>query len=79
MLDFTTTTVFLSWHPPTGFSSSYVIEILEDSTLNTIVTSTSATIEGLTPGNYYTFLVSAVVDGSIRGDDNSVFTYTSKI
>ncbi|KAM9316128.1 tenascin-X-like [Gastrophryne carolinensis] len=73
----TTTSISLSWEKPDGNVSSYFIQILGDPTINRTVTTTSDTIENLTPGNYYTFLVSAQVGGSVQGKSNSIFTYTS--
>ncbi|CAJ0922744.1 unnamed protein product [Ranitomeya imitator] len=59
----TTTSISVSWAKPDGNASSYEIQILGEPTFNKTVTSTSDTIDGLTPGNYYTLLVSAVVGG----------------
>ncbi|XP_077341260.1 receptor-type tyrosine-protein phosphatase eta-like [Lithobates pipiens] len=73
----TTTSISLSWNKPDGNVSSYYIQILEDPTFDRNVTTTSDTITGLTPGNYYTFLVSAVVDGgNVKGAPNITTDYT---
>ncbi|XP_077343739.1 uncharacterized protein LOC143988218 isoform X2 [Lithobates pipiens] len=74
----TITSLSLSWLPPTGNASSYQIQILENSSFSVIVPSptTSFTIQNLTPGNYYTFLVSALAGGSIKGDSSLVVKYT---
>ncbi|KAM4694329.1 titin-like, partial [Discoglossus pictus] len=74
----TTTSVSLIWEPPEGNTSSYLIQILGNSAFNTTVTSTSVTIEDLTPGNYYTFLVSAVVgENNIQGNSTDISAYTN--
>ncbi|KAM4043757.1 receptor-type tyrosine-protein phosphatase eta-like [Anomaloglossus baeobatrachus] len=73
----TTTSIFLSWEKPDGNTSSYYIQILGDSTFNKTVTSTSDTIEGLTPGNYYTLLVTAVVgENNVTGNSSEISVYT---
>ncbi|XP_056421478.1 receptor-type tyrosine-protein phosphatase beta-like [Hyla sarda] len=72
----TTTSVSLSWLPPEGYTSSYMIEVLENSTLNMNVTSTSVTIENLISGNFYTFMISALTDDNkIKGESNSISVY----
>ncbi|KAM4043753.1 uncharacterized protein ACNLHF_014024 [Anomaloglossus baeobatrachus] len=74
----TTTSISLSWETPDGNASSYVIQILGDPTFNKTVTSTSDTIEGLTPGNYYTLLVTAVVgENNVTGNSSEISVYTS--
>ncbi|CAJ0922748.1 unnamed protein product [Ranitomeya imitator] len=73
----TTTSISLSWEKPDGNASSYEIQILGDPTFNKTVTTTSYTIEGLTPGNYYTLLVSAVVgENNVTGNSSAIFVYT---
>ncbi|XP_073485015.1 tenascin-X-like [Aquarana catesbeiana] len=77
--DITTTSLSLNWLPPTGNASSYQIRILENSSFSIIVPSptTSYTIQNLIPGNYYTFLVSALVGGnSIKGNSSVTVNYT---
>ncbi|XP_040205587.1 titin-like [Rana temporaria] len=73
-----TTSVSLNWLPPTGNASSYQIQIWENSSFSKIVPSptTTFTIQNLTPGNYYTFLVSALAGGSINGNSSLVVKYT---
>ncbi|XP_072266271.1 receptor-type tyrosine-protein phosphatase eta-like [Pyxicephalus adspersus] len=71
-----TTYVSLSWEPPVGNTSSFMIQVLHNSSYNRNVTSTSAIIDHLTPGNYYTFLVSAVVDDLVKGNDVNLSLYT---
>ena len=76
----TTTSISLSWDKPDGNVSSYYIQILGDPAFDKNVTTTSDTITGLTPGNYYTFLVSAVVDGgNVKGAPNTTSDYTSEL
>ncbi|XP_077146334.1 tenascin-X-like [Ranitomeya variabilis] len=73
----TTTSISLSWEKPDGNASSYEIQILGDPTFNKTVTSTSDTIEGLTPGNYYIFLLSAVVgENNVTGNSSAISVYT---
>ncbi|CAJ0961214.1 unnamed protein product [Ranitomeya imitator] len=73
----TTTSISLSWDKPDGNASSYEIQILEEPTFNKTVTSTSETIGSLTPGNYYTLLVSAVVgENDVTGASSEIFEYT---
>ncbi|XP_069582809.1 receptor-type tyrosine-protein phosphatase eta-like [Ranitomeya imitator] len=73
----TTTSIFLSWAKPDGNASSYEIQILGEPTFNKTVTSTSDTIEGLTPGNYYTLLVTAVVgESNVTGNSSEISVYT---
>ncbi|KAM4043756.1 receptor-type tyrosine-protein phosphatase eta-like [Anomaloglossus baeobatrachus] len=73
----TTTSIFLSWEKPDGNTSSYYIQILGGPTFNKTVTSTSDTIEGLTPGNYYTLLVTAVVgENNVTGNSSEISVYT---
>ncbi|XP_075194613.1 receptor-type tyrosine-protein phosphatase beta-like isoform X1 [Anomaloglossus baeobatrachus] len=73
----TTTSISLSWEKPDGNASSYVIQILGDPTFNKTVTSSSDTIEGLTPGNYYTLLVTAVVgENNVTGNSAEISVYT---
>ncbi|XP_075056498.1 receptor-type tyrosine-protein phosphatase H-like [Mixophyes fleayi] len=72
----TTTSVSLSWQPPVGNASSYIIEILENSTFSVTVSATSATLDQLTPGNYYTFMVSTLVGGTVKGKSFAVANYT---
>ncbi|PIO24188.1 hypothetical protein AB205_0125210, partial [Aquarana catesbeiana] len=75
-----TTSISLSWEKPDGNASSYFIQIMGDPNFNRTVTTTADTIEGLTPGNYYTFLVSAHVgEITVQGEDVSVSTYTSEL
>uniref|UniRef100_A0A803JVT4 Fibronectin type-III domain-containing protein n=1 Tax=Xenopus tropicalis TaxID=8364 RepID=A0A803JVT4_XENTR len=71
-----TTSVSLSWQPPEGNYSSYLIQILENATFNRMVTLNATTIDGLTPGNYYTFIVTAVVADDISGESANASTYT---
>ncbi|PIO15626.1 hypothetical protein AB205_0216700, partial [Aquarana catesbeiana] len=71
----TTTSISLSWEKPDGNASSYFIQILGEPTFNKTVTTTSATIENLIPGNYYTFLVASVVDDNIQGEYRTVSAF----
>ncbi|KAM4043758.1 receptor-type tyrosine-protein phosphatase beta-like [Anomaloglossus baeobatrachus] len=74
----TTTSVSLSWEKPIGNADSYMIQILEDPSLNRIVNTTLSTIAGLTPGYYYTFMVFALVgNNSVQGEKNTTYTYTT--
>ncbi|KAE8603609.1 hypothetical protein XENTR_v10014387, partial [Xenopus tropicalis] len=73
----TQNSVSLSWQPPDGNSSAYVIRILQFPDFKGNLPLESVTIDGLTPGNFYTFYVSAAVGGSlIEGYNTSISTYT---
>ncbi|CAJ0961213.1 unnamed protein product, partial [Ranitomeya imitator] len=72
----TTTSISLSWEKPDGNASSYEIQILGEPTFEKSVTSTSETIEGLTPGNYYTFLITAFVGENVTGNSSEITVYT---
>ncbi|XP_031757761.1 titin [Xenopus tropicalis] len=77
MYNISTTSVSLSWQPPEGNHSSYLIQILENSTFNRMVTLNATTIDGLTPGNYYTFIITVFVkDSGINGESTNTSTYT---
>ncbi|XP_069075026.1 tenascin-X-like isoform X1 [Pleurodeles waltl] len=72
-----TTWVYLRWHPPTGNRSSYSVEVLGEPAKTMKPNTESVVVENLTPGNFYTFSVSAVSgDGSLSGDISSVSTFT---
>lgn len=76
----TTTSVSVNWEKPDGNADSYMIQVLEEPSLNIIVTSTLNTIGGLTPGNYYTFVVLALVgNNTVQGGKDSTYTYTSRL
>ncbi|PIO28960.1 hypothetical protein AB205_0064870 [Aquarana catesbeiana] len=79
IMNASTTSVTLNWNPPYGYATSYMIQILQNSTFVTNVTSTSVTIQYLTPGNYYTFLVYAMTDSLVIGANTSISNYTGKI
>ncbi|KAM8953085.1 titin-like [Pelodytes ibericus] len=73
----TTTSISLSWQPPEGNLTSYLIKIQENSTFRKIVTSNFSTIEELIPGNYYTFLVSVLVgEHEVEGEESIISDYT---
>ena len=72
-----TTSISLRWDKPIGNASFYFIQVLGDPAFNKNVTTTSDIIEGLTPGNYYTFLVSTFVD-KIQGNSSVIANYTSE-
>ncbi|XP_069476267.1 tenascin-X-like [Ambystoma mexicanum] len=69
--------VSLVWLPPTGNKSSYLIEVFGEPRSNMTLSSNSASISNLIPGNLYTILVSALSgDGSLKGKSSSIMTYT---
>ncbi|KAE8603610.1 hypothetical protein XENTR_v10014388, partial [Xenopus tropicalis] len=73
----TISSVLLSWEPPEGCSSSYLIQIQGNSTISIKVDSIFFSIEDLTPGNYYTFLVSALIgENNFQGNIVAISTYT---
>ncbi|CAJ0940169.1 unnamed protein product [Ranitomeya imitator] len=74
----TTTSISLTWEEPVGNASSYEIQILGNPTFNKTVASTIFTLEGLTPGNYYTLLVTAMVgENNVSGNSSVISVYTS--
>ena len=73
----TTTSISLRWDKPIGNASFYFIQVLGEPAFNKNVTTTSDIIEGLTPGNYFTFLVSTFVD-KIQGSSSAIANYTSE-
>ena len=75
----TDTSVSLSWSPPDGNTSSYLIQIQDDDKYNKTTTLTAFTIQDLTPGTLYTFLVSTLAGyDTVQGDSVSALNYTSK-
>ncbi|XP_068137347.1 receptor-type tyrosine-protein phosphatase beta-like isoform X2 [Hyperolius riggenbachi] len=72
----TTTSVSLSWEKPDGNATVYLIQIQSQPSFSKTVTTTYDTIVGLTPGNYYTFLVSAVVGENVTGAASNIPAYT---
>ncbi|KAG9493910.1 hypothetical protein GDO78_001660 [Eleutherodactylus coqui] len=75
VFNITTTSVCLMWEKTDVNESSYLIRILEEPSFNRIVTTTSDTVGGLIPGNYYTFVVCVIV-GNAEGKNSSISTYT---
>ncbi|XP_031757762.1 receptor-type tyrosine-protein phosphatase eta-like [Xenopus tropicalis] len=74
-----TTSVSLRWQPPVGNCWYYLIQMLENSNFSKRVTINDTTIDSLTPGNYYTFIITALVgDSDIKGESAKTSTYTSK-
>ncbi|OCT78547.1 hypothetical protein XELAEV_18029636mg [Xenopus laevis] len=72
----TTSSVFLSWLSPVGNSSSFLIQILQNSTFEMKLATSSAEISDLQPGNLYTFLVSALVgETNIQGNSSEISAY----
>lgn len=71
----TTTSVSLNWLPPEGFASAYQIQINgnSNSTLNT-----TYTITGLSPGNVYTVVVTALVGDKVQGEESKAVVKTSE-
>ncbi|PIO14663.1 hypothetical protein AB205_0126660, partial [Aquarana catesbeiana] len=79
----TTTTVSLTWSRPDEYQSSYTYRVQTNSTSpspwinDTLVNSQSATIENLTPGQTYTFLIyTRAADNSTESDSVSLTTCT---
>ncbi|KAG8445049.1 hypothetical protein GDO86_009984 [Hymenochirus boettgeri] len=75
-----TSSISLSWVPPEGNSSSFLIQILGNPTFNLSTTFEFVDVEGLIPGNYYIINVSSLVgESNVRGRSKSISTYTSGI
>ncbi|CAJ0936362.1 unnamed protein product [Ranitomeya imitator] len=73
----TDTSVSLSWLPPDGRTSSYLIQIQEDEKYNKITTLTEFTVQDLIPGTWYTFLVSSLTGyDTVQGDNVTTSHYT---
>ncbi|XP_069476268.1 receptor-type tyrosine-protein phosphatase eta-like [Ambystoma mexicanum] len=69
--------VSLTWLPPTGNKSSYLVEVSGEPSSSAMVYNESVSIFDLVPGNFYTFYVSAVSgDGTLHGNRSRVFTHT---
>ncbi|XP_031758588.1 receptor-type tyrosine-protein phosphatase eta [Xenopus tropicalis] len=69
-------TVSLSWQPPEGNFSSYIFRIEQFPTFNSILNVENVTTDNLTPGNLYTFYISAVVgDSFVEGKSSTISTY----
>ncbi|OCT78546.1 hypothetical protein XELAEV_18029635mg, partial [Xenopus laevis] len=69
-------TVSLSWQPPEGNFSSYIFRIAQVPSFNGSLNVENLTIDNLTPGNFYTFYISAVVgDSFVEGDSTAISTY----
>ncbi|XP_069476269.1 receptor-type tyrosine-protein phosphatase eta-like [Ambystoma mexicanum] len=69
--------VSLSWDPPTGNKSSYLVEVFGTPPSSFMVDNESASITDLVPGNFYTFLVSSVSgDHTLQGKKSTISTYT---
>ncbi|CAB1323505.1 unnamed protein product, partial [Coregonus sp. 'balchen'] len=77
----TTTSLSLSWTKPTGEAAGYRVEWQNGGTVMRQLTSTtSAIIEGLTPGTQYTLQVFAIAqDNSTAGDPRTVYVYTKPV
>ncbi|XP_039616773.1 receptor-type tyrosine-protein phosphatase eta-like [Polypterus senegalus] len=72
-----TTSIFLSWSPPSGSAASYRVEVTGVSVTNMTTNSAFATVTGLTPGSMYTLNVLALAGDSVtQGDPVTITTYT---
>ncbi|XP_051778837.1 receptor-type tyrosine-protein phosphatase eta-like [Erpetoichthys calabaricus] len=72
-----TTSIFLSWSPPSGSAASYRVEVTGVSVTNVTTNSAFATVTGLTPGSMYTLKVLALAGDSVtQGDPVTITTYT---
>ncbi|CAH2329752.1 receptor-type tyrosine- phosphatase eta-like isoform X1 [Pelobates cultripes] len=69
-----TTSIDLSWNPPFGNHSNYIIEMTGDYLQN--LTTESASIYNLTPGTQYTFKISAVAGENVPGDIYKLSVFT---
>lgn len=73
----TITSLLLSWEKPETNVSFYYIQILQDPNFIRNTSTTYFTVENLTPGNNYTFLVIAVA-GMVEGNVSQISAYTRK-
>lgn len=75
----TETSVSLSWQPPDGSISSYLINIQQNETYNQTTNLNTFTVNDLTPGNYYIFTVSALAGfDTVRGESALAAGYARK-
>ncbi|XP_078523201.1 tenascin-X-like [Lissotriton helveticus] len=68
--------ISLSWLPPTGNKSSYLVQVLESPESNVTTMYENVSITNLIPGNLYTFKVSAVGGNGVLGQDSVLSQYT---
>lgn len=81
VIDFTTTSVYLKWTEPEGFTLFYTVVWTNNaSSQSLIVKNTQINIPELTPGVQCNFSVTAVAgDNVTKGEATTVSLYTSKI
>ncbi|XP_029471954.1 receptor-type tyrosine-protein phosphatase beta-like isoform X2 [Rhinatrema bivittatum] len=77
VLNISTTSVFLNWSRPVGNNSFYQIQVLEVPSKIINVSSESVSVDGLTPGMKYTFIITAFAgDNVTHGNWSQTSTYT---
>ncbi|XP_069068703.1 receptor-type tyrosine-protein phosphatase eta-like [Pleurodeles waltl] len=74
--DVSVDSVSLSWLPPTGNKSFYFVQVSGNPAFNLTSFSEFVLITNLTPGNHYTFLVSAVAGNGVLGNSSIIEEYT---
>ncbi|XP_069069647.1 receptor-type tyrosine-protein phosphatase eta-like [Pleurodeles waltl] len=74
--DVSVDSISLSWLPPTGNKSFYFVQVSGNPTFNLTSYSEFVLITNLTPGNHYTFLVSAVAGNGVLGNSSIIAEYT---
>ncbi|XP_069068705.1 receptor-type tyrosine-protein phosphatase eta-like [Pleurodeles waltl] len=74
--DVSVDSISLSWLPPTGNKSLYFVQVLGNPTFNLTSYTEFVLITNLTPGNHYTFLVSAVAGNGVLGNSSIISEYT---
>ncbi|XP_078523158.1 uncharacterized protein LOC144792151 [Lissotriton helveticus] len=74
--DITIDSISLSWLPPTGNKSSYLVQVLGNPASNVTTLYENVSITNLIPGNLYTFKVSAVVGNGVLGIHSILSEFT---
>ncbi|XP_078523206.1 receptor-type tyrosine-protein phosphatase beta-like [Lissotriton helveticus] len=68
--------ISISWLPPTGNKSSYLVQVLGNPASNVTTLYENVSITNLIPGNKYTFKVSAVGGNGVLGESSLLSEYT---
>uniref|UniRef100_A0A8C5PIS8 Fibronectin type-III domain-containing protein n=1 Tax=Leptobrachium leishanense TaxID=445787 RepID=A0A8C5PIS8_9ANUR len=72
----TTNSISLRWPTPDGNRSSYEIQVSGDPSGNFTLHSENVTVDGLVPGNLYTFNIFAKTGDELISDITTLSTYT---
>ncbi|XP_078523264.1 receptor-type tyrosine-protein phosphatase eta-like [Lissotriton helveticus] len=68
--------ISLSWLPPTGNKSFYLVQVLGNPASNVTTFIENVSITNLIPGNNYIFLVSAVSGNGVLGISSTIAEFT---